>query len=498
MRSNSLPPAMDSPIADTDDIDWDSVTQPTIIFPTSTQGSQPADVATDKSEAEQASAFNAGGLAPQRTPFQSRPYDPMSTLDSGIGSSGNLTGPYPNYSTSSPIDPTLQYNLQGLAQAVFKHQLFLNNSNVHGALSNHTLPDNRMGQTRTVNTQLQPPLPYSSHTPNGSPQLRVTAPSQVSSPAQQASTRKRKKQARVDGANSTSSFRASKQRKRSPSISATIETSSDISPESLEILRALYAHNYDGKKAKIPTMEDCQNWAKAIKAPEEAVHVWVMKEYFNPAQTQSTGSTDASHTPSQEDNLQTRIATYVKDSTSRPCVRRASNKPNEGKFQCVGKCGLLSKRAYEWDRHQQKRYPDKVYVCSICLNRPEPVYFIRIRKDKFQKEHVKKHHSDQNIEEIVSLSERDAPSIPCQCGFCGETFTVAADFRSHVLQHFNDTKMTWSVERDWKDPWCPDPAAPSDPKDDDDGADDNDPSFNGDGARDLSPPGNDDPDRVWS
>ncbi|KAF2099033.1 hypothetical protein NA57DRAFT_56662 [Rhizodiscina lignyota] len=156
---------------------------------------------------------------------------------------------------------------------------------------------------------------------------------------------------------------------------------------------------------------------------------------------------------------------YIEKSiTKKDCKRTAvnqtrDNQPNDGTWECTWGCEKRFKGRYEWERHEEMRQPQAVYLCILCRRegRKDPKLFLR--KDKMRDHLVRAQVHAQGRESTEKLVEQSFFSRPVnarlfepRCGFGGYKFKSWKDRLNHLHDHFHDyyeSRNGTRYIRDW-------------------------------------------------
>jgi hypothetical protein len=169
------------------------------------------------------------------------------------------------------------------------------------------------------------------------------------------------------------------------------------------------------------------------------------------------------------------------------------------RYPCTVGCQRKFGSASDWKRHEENKYPQKLWFCTLCGDVDDAsMSDLYYRKDKFLK-HVRTkhaawmndHHSDgaeRAITHCAVLLPLALAPFPSECMFCEEEFQQWDDRCTHLLAHF-DNKMdigaiTTDDDDDNDDDDNDDHEDDNDNNGDNDGNEDNDENNNGDGKND--------------
>jgi hypothetical protein len=163
------------------------------------------------------------------------------------------------------------------------------------------------------------------------------------------------------------------------------------------------------------------------------------------------------------------------------------------RYPCTVGCQRKFGSASDWKRHEENKYPQKLWFCTLCGDVDDAsMSDLYYRKDKFLK-HVRTkhatwindHHSDgaeRAITHCAVLSPLALAPFPSKCMFCEEEFQQWDDRCTHLLAHFDNKMDVGASTTD--DDNDDDDDDDDDNNGDKDGKEDNEEDNNGDGKND--------------
>ena len=122
------------------------------------------------------------------------------------------------------------------------------------------------------------------------------------------------------------------------------------------------------------------------------------------------------------------------------------NIQGHGGYPCSFKCGLLCRDNTTRGRHENERFPDRLWFCNICgdINNANSKSLFT-RKDKF-KGHIKGHGvlNRHQISTTIIQSKLDMDLISRPCGLCPRQIK-ASDMLKHVKMHIceGESMLSW-------------------------------------------------------
>lgn len=120
-------------------------------------------------------------------------------------------------------------------------------------------------------------------------------------------------------------------------------------------------------------------------------------------------------------------------------------KDQDKQYPCTNRCGAKFNRLGDWEKHEERNYPQELYHCGDCPSRHKPFF----RKDKFR-DHVRNVFGKTAVtEERVNRGRISiASEFPKQCIFtaCYHKFLSWKDRSKHLRRHFAEE---WSIDQ-WR------------------------------------------------
>lgn len=132
---------------------------------------------------------------------------------------------------------------------------------------------------------------------------------------------------------------------------------------------------------------------------------------------------------------------YVRSSQRRRATSDGRRTVNAGPYRCTFNCGYATKRAFDWQRHEETHEPQKLWLCHYCRQNDDSNPFLVNRKDKFLK-HARDAHEARDPEEVLDMSKlRFNAKFDPQCPLCPQRHDTWEERCQCVLNHYDDAKI---------------------------------------------------------
>ncbi|KAF2490755.1 hypothetical protein BU16DRAFT_433932, partial [Lophium mytilinum] len=136
-------------------------------------------------------------------------------------------------------------------------------------------------------------------------------------------------------------------------------------------------------------------------------------------------------------NVRQAIEKYVEACSKKRARGDGRRKVNNGRYACTADCGYLTKRPFDWRRHEETHQPQEFWLCEICRTAFPPKMVLVSRGDKLRP-HIKNDHPEDDADDVVEQSKQDyVADFKRRCGFCGDRFESWDSRNTHILAHFD-------------------------------------------------------------